>query len=70
MMFSYRKSKLTCVSYRIIVVYDFNRSYGVVLWEMATLASQPYPGKSNEEVLKFVVDGGVMDKPMDAPNEL
>ncbi|XP_031558117.1 putative insulin-like peptide receptor [Actinia tenebrosa] len=45
-------------------------SYGVVLWEMATLASQPYPGKSNEEVLKFVVDGGVMDKPMDAPNEL
>lgn len=46
------------------------RSYGVVLWEMVTYASQPYPGKSNEEVLKFVVDGGVMEKPQDAPQEL
>ncbi|KAK3733280.1 hypothetical protein QZH41_011125 [Actinostola sp. cb2023] len=45
-------------------------SYGVVLWEMVTLASQPYPGKSNEEVLKFVVDGGVNEKPPEAPKEL
>lgn len=38
-------------------------SYGVVLWEMATLASQPYQGLSNEQVLKYVIDGGVMEKP-------
>lgn len=25
-------------------------SYGVVLWEMATLASQPYQGLSNDQV--------------------
>lgn len=27
-------------------------SYGVVLWEMATLASQPYQGLSNDQVLR------------------
>lgn len=30
-------------------------SYGVVLWEMATLAEQPYQGWSNDEVnIKFI----------------
>lgn len=29
-------------------------SYGVVLWEMATLASQPYQGLSNDQVLRYV----------------
>ncbi|CAD7093327.1 unnamed protein product [Hermetia illucens] len=33
-------------------------SYGVVLWEMATLASQPYQGLSNDQVLRYVIDGG------------
>lgn len=28
-------------------------SYGVVLWEMVTLASQPYQGLSNDQVIKF-----------------
>lgn len=45
-------------------------SFGVVMWEMATLAAQPYPGKSNEEVLKYVVDGGVMEKPEECPDRL
>ncbi|XP_062508945.1 insulin-like growth factor 1 receptor [Corticium candelabrum] len=36
-------------------------SYGIVLWEIATLAMQPYPGMSNSDVLEFVVGGGVMD---------
>lgn len=30
-------------------------SYGVVLWEMATLASQPYQGLSNEQVLRLII---------------
>lgn len=45
-------------------------SFGVVMWEMATLAAQPYPGKSNEEVLKYVVDGEVMEKPEECPDRL
>ena len=45
-------------------------SFGVVLWEMATLAAQPYQGLSNEQVLPFVKDGGIMDKPEGCPEKL
>lgn len=45
-------------------------SYGVVLWEMATLASQPYQGLSNDEVLRYVIDCGVMQKPDNCPDKL
>ncbi|KAG8180786.1 hypothetical protein JTE90_012965 [Oedothorax gibbosus] len=45
-------------------------SYGVVLWEMATLASQPYQGLSNEDVLKFVIAGNTMNEPEDCPEKL
>ncbi|XP_026277829.2 insulin-like receptor isoform X2 [Frankliniella occidentalis] len=45
-------------------------SYGVVLWEMATLASQPYQGLGNEEVLRYVKEGGVMEAPENCPTQL
>ncbi|KFM63995.1 Insulin-like receptor, partial [Stegodyphus mimosarum] len=45
-------------------------SYGVVLWEMATLASQPYQGLANEQVLQFVISGGKMSKPENCPEKL
>lgn len=45
-------------------------SYGVVLWEMATLASQPYQGLSNDQVLRYVIDGGVMERPENCPDKL
>ncbi|KAH8374916.1 hypothetical protein KR200_008584, partial [Drosophila serrata] len=45
-------------------------SFGVVLWEMATLASQPYQGLSNEQVLRFVIEGGVMERPENCPDVL
>lgn len=45
-------------------------SYGVVLWEMATLASQPYQGLSNDQVLKYVIDGGIMERPENCPDQL
>lgn len=45
-------------------------SFGVVLWEMATLASQPYQGLANEEVLKYVMEGGVMERPENCPDRL
>uniref|UniRef100_A0A1B6DYS9 Tyrosine-protein kinase receptor n=1 Tax=Clastoptera arizonana TaxID=38151 RepID=A0A1B6DYS9_9HEMI len=45
-------------------------SYGIVLWEMATLASQPYQGLSNDQVLRYVIDGGVMERPDNCPDQL
>ncbi|UYV63309.1 InR [Cordylochernes scorpioides] len=45
-------------------------SYGVVLWEMATLASQPYQGLSNEQVLDYVLAGKHMDMPENCPEKL
>lgn len=46
------------------------RSFGVVLWEIATLAEQPYQGLSNEQVLKFVMDGGVLEELESCPLRL
>ncbi|XP_073958347.1 insulin-like receptor isoform X2 [Choristoneura fumiferana] len=45
-------------------------SFGIVLWEMATLAMQPYQGLSNEQVLRYVVEGGVMERPEHCPDRL
>ncbi|XP_049841436.1 insulin receptor-related protein-like [Schistocerca gregaria] len=41
-------------------------SYGVVLWEISTLAEQPYQGLSNEQVLSYVLGGGRLPRPPDA----
>ena len=54
----------------VFTTYSDVWSYGVVLWEMATLASQPYQGLSNEAVLKYVVDGGKMERPENCPQKL
>lgn len=48
----------------------FARSFGVVLWEISTLAEQPYQGLSNEQVLKFVMDGGYLDRPDNCADRL
>ncbi|XP_058484720.1 insulin-like growth factor 1b receptor [Solea solea] len=45
-------------------------SFGVVLWEIATLSEQPYQGLSNEQVLRFVMEGGLLDKPQNCPDML
>ncbi|XP_066590355.1 insulin-like receptor isoform X2 [Prorops nasuta] len=45
-------------------------SFGVVLWEMVTLGSQPYLGLSNDQVLRYVIDGGVMERPENCPDLL
>uniref|UniRef100_A0A8C8F0Z5 Tyrosine-protein kinase receptor n=1 Tax=Oncorhynchus tshawytscha TaxID=74940 RepID=A0A8C8F0Z5_ONCTS len=45
-------------------------SFGVVLWEVSTLAEQPYQGLSNEQVLKFVMDGGFLDRPDNCADRL
>ncbi|XP_063904887.1 insulin-like receptor isoform X2 [Zophobas morio] len=45
-------------------------SYGVVLWEMATLAEQPYQGMSNEEVFHFVKTRGKLERPTECSDIL
>uniref|UniRef100_A0A671XZZ4 Tyrosine-protein kinase receptor n=1 Tax=Sparus aurata TaxID=8175 RepID=A0A671XZZ4_SPAAU len=45
-------------------------SFGVVLWEIATLSEQPYQGLSNEQVLRFVMEGGLLEKPQSCPDML
>lgn len=45
-------------------------SYGVVLWEIATLAEQPYQGLANEQVLQFVIAKGTLERPLDCPDLL
>ncbi|KAM8921479.1 insulin receptor-related protein [Pelodytes ibericus] len=45
-------------------------SFGVVLWEIATLAEQPYQGMANEQVLHFVIDNGILEKPENCPDQL
>ncbi|KAF2901799.1 hypothetical protein ILUMI_04395 [Ignelater luminosus] len=45
-------------------------SYGVVLWEMATLAEQPYQGLANEQVLQFVIAQGTLERPPECPDLL
>ncbi|XP_063003180.1 insulin receptor [Elgaria multicarinata webbii] len=45
-------------------------SFGVVLWEISSLAEQPYQGLSNEQVLKFVMDGGCLERPENCAERL
>nr|XP_036874705.1 leukocyte tyrosine kinase receptor isoform X2 [Manis javanica] len=42
-------------------------SFGVLLWEIFSLGYMPYPGRTNQEVLNFVVGGGRMDSPRGCP---
>ena len=45
-------------------------SFGVVLWEMATLGSEPYQKLTNDQVVQYVIDGGVMERPEGCPDRL
>uniref|UniRef100_A0A8C6WTP1 Tyrosine-protein kinase receptor n=1 Tax=Neogobius melanostomus TaxID=47308 RepID=A0A8C6WTP1_9GOBI len=54
----------------VFTTYSDVWSFGVVLWEVATLAEQPYQGLSNEQVLRFVMEGGLLEKPQNCPDML
>ena len=46
-------------------------SYGVVLWELFSLARSPYPGlEANEEFIRRLEAGHRMEKPAHATHEL
>lgn len=37
---------------------------------MVTLACQPYQGLANEQVLKYVIDGGIIETPVNCNTKL
>ncbi|CAJ0581229.1 unnamed protein product, partial [Mesorhabditis spiculigera] len=44
-------------------------SYGIVLYEMLTLAQQPYQGLANDEVFNYIgLSRKTLEKPMDCPD--
>ena len=45
-------------------------SYGIVLWEMSTLGSNPYPGINVVKLYKLLQVGYRMNKPPQCSNEL
>ena len=45
-------------------------SFGVLTWEIMTMGQQPYPARTNIEVLHYVRGGGRLERPIDCPEEL
>lgn len=45
-------------------------SFGVLMWEIVALGATPYPGKSASEVMKFVREGGRLEKPPHCDRQL
>ncbi|XP_053212804.1 proto-oncogene tyrosine-protein kinase ROS-like isoform X2 [Panonychus citri] len=45
-------------------------SFGVLLWEVMTLGQQPYPARSNQEVLNHVRSGGRPERPPNCLEEM
>ncbi|XP_042220290.1 proto-oncogene tyrosine-protein kinase ROS-like isoform X2 [Homarus americanus] len=45
-------------------------AFGVLLWEILTLGQEPYPARSNLEVLHYVRSGGRLTRPTNCPEEL
>jgi hypothetical protein len=46
------------------------RSFGVLIWEVLTFGQQPYPARTNVEVLQYVRNGGRLERPVNCPDEL
>eukprot|EP00117_Sycon_ciliatum_P033626 scpid20177/ scgid2895/ Insulin receptor; Insulin receptor subunit alpha; Insulin receptor subunit beta len=45
-------------------------SFGVVMWEVITFGAQPFPGKSNAEVIQHIREGGKLEIPEKCPQKL
>lgn len=45
-------------------------AFGVIIWEIMTLGQQPYPARTNLEVLQYVRGGGRLHQPPHCPQHL
>ncbi|KAL6432278.1 hypothetical protein ACFW04_006732 [Cataglyphis niger] len=45
-------------------------AFGVLIWEITSLGQQPYPARTNLEVLHYVRAGGRLSKPLNCPSTL
>ncbi|XP_050679139.1 proto-oncogene tyrosine-protein kinase ROS-like isoform X2 [Leptidea sinapis] len=45
-------------------------AWGVLCWEVLSLGQQPYPGRTNRQVLAYVRAGGTPDRPPNCPPAL
>lgn len=45
-------------------------AFGVLMWEITSLGQQPYPARTNLEVLHHVRAGGRLPKPLNCPPSL
>lgn len=65
---THKKVKIRC---KIIDFFRMQLNFeGVLCWEIMTLGQQPYPARTNVEVLHYVRDGGRLDKPSTCPDDL
>ena len=48
----------------------FCRAFGVLMWEVVTLGQQPYPARTNIEVLHFVRAAGKLERPEKCTDEM
>jgi len=53
-----------------IVDFCICRAFGILMWEVLTLGQQPYPARTNIEVLQYVQQQGIPDRPNNCPDEL
>ncbi|KAI5646079.1 protein tyrosine kinase domain-containing protein [Phthorimaea operculella] len=44
-------------------------AWGVLCWEILSIGQQPYPARTNRQVLAYVRSGGTLDRPPNCPNE-
>lgn len=56
--------------YNFYIQFAHRWSFGVVLWEIVTLGSLPYPEFHNSEVLEKLRTGYRMPKPLNCPQYL
>jgi hypothetical protein len=65
------KNKNYILLFILFISCELSRSFGVLLWEIATLAEQPYQGYGNEEVVHYVRYGNItLERPSNCPEIL
>ena len=51
-------------------MFSYDRSFGVLMWEVLSLGYMPYTGCANREVMQLVTSGGRLEPPTNCPNQL